>query len=82
LNDIRHLKEEEVIREMPVAKVIDIIGKSDKGWQDAVENAVRETAKTVRCIRRVYVKRIMGKVKEDKIVEYSAVVKIIFNVER
>ncbi|MCK5563147.1 dodecin domain-containing protein, partial [Candidatus Bathyarchaeota archaeon] len=23
---------------MPVAKVIDIIGKSDKGWQDAVEN--------------------------------------------
>jgi len=72
----------EVIRELPVAKVIDIIGKSDKSWQNAVENAVRETAKTVRSIRRVYVKRVMGKVKEDKIVEYSAVVKIIFDVER
>lgn len=67
---------------MPVAKVIDIIGKSDKSWQDAVENAVKETAKTVRGIRRVYVKRIAGKVQEDKIVEYSAAVKIIFNVER
>jgi len=67
---------------MSVAKVIEIIGKSDKSWQDAVENAVRDTAKTVRRIRRVYVKRVMGKVKEDKIVEYSAVVKIIFDVER
>jgi flavin-binding protein dodecin len=67
---------------MAVAKVIDIIGKSDKSWQNAVENAVRETAKTVRSIRRVYVKRVMGEVKEDKIVEYSAVVKIIFDVER
>jgi len=53
---------------MPVAKVVDIIGKSDKGWQDAVENAVKETAKTIRGIRRVYVKRIAGKVREDKIV--------------
>jgi flavin-binding protein dodecin len=77
-----HLKEEEVMREMPVAKVVDIIGKSDKGWQDAVETAVKETAKTVRGIRRVYVKRLAGKVQEDKIVEYSAAVKIIFNVER
>jgi flavin-binding protein dodecin len=67
---------------MPVAKVIDIIGKSDKGWQDAVENAVKETSKTVRGIRRVYVKRLAGKVQEDKIVEYSAAVKIIFDVER
>lgn len=67
---------------MPVAKVIDIIGKSDKGWQDAVENAVKETSKTVRGIRRVYVKRIAGKVQEDKIVEYSASVRIIFDVER
>lgn len=67
---------------MTVAKVIEIIGKSDKSWQDAVENAVRDTAKTVRRIRRFYVKRVMGKVKENKIVEYSAVVKIIFDVER
>lgn len=67
---------------MTVAKVIEIIGKSDKSWQDAVENAVRETAKTVRRIRRIYVKRIMGRVKENKIVEYSATVKIIFDVER
>ncbi|RLI43307.1 dodecin domain-containing protein [Candidatus Bathyarchaeota archaeon] len=67
---------------MTVAKVIEIIGKSDKSWQDAVENAVKETAKTVRRIRRVYVKRVMGRVKENKIVEYSVAVRIIFDVER
>lgn len=67
---------------MAVRKVVDIIGKSEQSWQDAVENAVRETAKTVRNIRRVYVKRLAGRVVDDAIVEYSASVKLIFDVER
>jgi flavin-binding protein dodecin len=67
---------------MSVRKVVDIIGKSEQSWQDAVENAVRETAKTVRNIRRVYVKRLAGRVVDGGIVEYSASVKLIFDVER
>jgi len=67
---------------LPVAKVIEIVGISNKSWQEAVENTVKETAKSVRHIRRVYVKQLIGEVEGDKIVEYRAAVKIVFDVER
>jgi len=38
-------------QEPSVAKVIELIGSSPKGWEDAAKNAVREAAKTVRNIR-------------------------------
>ena len=43
---------------------------------------MREAAKTVRNIKGVDVKRCTAKVKEDKIVEYRAVVRIAFVVDR
>jgi flavin-binding protein dodecin len=62
-------------------KVIELVGSSDKSWQDAVDNAVRRAAKTVRNIRGVDVLGWTGKVDGDKIVEYRADVKISFVVE-
>jgi len=38
-----------------VAKVIELIGSSTTGWEDAAANAVKEAAKTVKNIRHVYV---------------------------
>ena len=67
---------------MTVAKVVELIGSSPKSWEDAAGNAVKEAAKTVRNIKGVDVKRWTAKVKENKIVEYRAVVKIAFVVER
>jgi flavin-binding protein dodecin len=64
-----------------VAKVIELIGSSPKGWEDAAKNAVREAAKTVRNIRVIYLKECTAKVKDDKIVEYRSVVKISFVVD-
>jgi len=66
---------------MSVVKVIELVGSSDKSWQDAVDNAVRRAAKTVRNIRGVDVLGWTGKVDGDKIVEYRADVKISFVVE-
>ena len=66
---------------MSVVKVIELVGSSDKSWQDAVDNAVRRAAKTVRNIRGVDVLGWTGKVNGDKIVEYRADVKISFVVE-
>jgi flavin-binding protein dodecin len=43
---------------------------------------VKEAAKTVRNIKGVDVKRCTAKVEKNKIVEYRAVVKIAFVVER
>jgi flavin-binding protein dodecin len=74
------------VKEMPanepsVAKVIELIGSSSKGWEDAAKNAVKEAAKTVRNIKGVYLKECTAKVKGDTIVEYRSVVKISFIVD-
>lgn len=66
---------------MSVVKIIELVGSSDKGWQDAVEEAVARAAKTVRNIRGVDVLGWTGKVEGGRIVEYRADVKISFVVE-
>jgi flavin-binding protein dodecin len=67
---------------MSVVKIIELIGTSPDGWNEAVQNAVTEAAKTVKNIKGVHVKRCTAKVKDNKIVEYNADVKIAFIVER
>jgi len=67
---------------MPVVKIIELIGSSQKGWEDAVQNAVTEAAKTIKCIKGVHVKRCTAKVENNKIVEYNADVKVAFIVKR
>jgi flavin-binding protein dodecin len=67
---------------MTVVKIIELIGSSPNGWIEAAQNAVTEAAKTVKNIKGVHVKRCTAKVKNDKIVEYNANVKIAFIVER
>ena len=67
---------------MSVVKIIELIGNSPKGWEDATKNALAEAAKTIRNIKSIYVKRCTAKVEKNKIVEYRAVVKIAFVVQR
>lgn len=67
---------------MAVVKVIEIIGSSPDGWTEAVQNALKEASKTVRNIKGIHVKRCTAKVQNNRIVEYRAVVKIAFVVER
>ncbi len=67
---------------MAVVKIVELIGSSPNGWEEAARNAVKETAKTIRNIKGVAVKQYTAKVKENKIVEYRAIVKIAFVVER
>jgi len=63
-------------------KIVELIGSSPNGWEEAAGNAVKEAAKTVRNIKGVDLKRCTAKVEKNKIVEYRAVVKIAFIVER
>jgi flavin-binding protein dodecin len=67
---------------MAVVKIIELVGSSTKDWEDATKNALAEAAKTVRNIKSIYVKRCNAKVENNKIVEYRAVVKIAFVVQR
>lgn len=70
------------MNEPSVVKVIELIGSSPKGWEDAAANAVKEAAKTVRNIKGIDLKRCTAKVQKNKIVEYRAFVKIAFLVDR
>ena len=67
---------------MSVVKILELIGSSPDGWNEAVQNAVTEAAKTVKNIKGVHVKRCTAKVEDNKIVKYNANVKIAFIVER
>ncbi len=67
---------------MTVLKVIELVGVSERSWQDAVENAVERAAETIRNIQGVDILGWTGKVNGGKIVEYRADVKISFLIEQ
>jgi hypothetical protein len=67
---------------MSVAKVVELIGSSPDGWEAAAANAVEAASQTLRNIKGIDVTRWTAKVENNKIVEYRAVVKIAFIVER
>jgi flavin-binding protein dodecin len=66
---------------MTVVKIIELIGSSPNGWEDAAKNALAQAAKTIKNIKSVYVKTCKATVENNLIVEYRAVVKIAFVVE-
>ncbi len=64
-------------------KVIEIIGSSDKSWDDAARVALDEATKTIHGITGIEVTNMTAKVDPTtgKITEYHSVVKIAFRVE-
>ena len=67
---------------MTVVKIIELVGSSPDGWKEATENALKEATKTVQNIKSIHVKRCTAKVENNKIVEYRAVVKLAFLVNK
>ena len=67
-----------------IAKVLEVIGNSDKSWQDAAHAALDEAKKTVHGITGIEITDMTAK--EDSntgnITEYHTAVKIAFGVER
>ncbi len=66
-----------------VAKIVEIIGTSDKGWEDAAQMAVKEARKTIRGISGIEVVDMTAKVddKSGQIVKYRTCIKISFGIE-
>jgi flavin-binding protein dodecin len=65
-----------------VVKVVELVGESTTGWEDAVQAAVREASRTIRNITGVHVKNITGTVDtEGNIVEFKANVELAFAVD-
>lgn len=66
---------------MQVAKVIELVGNSEKGWEDAVSNAVTEASKTLENISGVEVLNMTATVNAGEIVDYKVDIKVSFSVE-
>ncbi len=64
-----------------VVKVIELIGVSPKGYEDAVSKAVARASKTVKNISGVDVIGQSAKVKDGKVTEFRVNMKIAFVVE-
>jgi len=64
-----------------IVKIVELVGVSGKGFQDAVEQAVMRAAESLRNIRGVDVLNWTAKVKDGKIMEYRANVKNSLSVE-
>jgi len=63
-------------------KIIELVGSSTEGWQEAAEDVLTEAAKTVRHIVGMDVVGWTAKIEKNKIVSYRANVKIAFIAER
>lgn len=66
---------------MAVLKVIEVLSSSNKGWEDATNNAVKQASKSVKNIRSVYVQEQSATVKDGEVGEYRVNVKITFEVD-
>jgi flavin-binding protein dodecin len=66
-----------------VAKIIEIIGSSEKGWSEAAQAALDEAKKTIKGITGLEVEDITAKVDPNtgNITQYRVSVKIAFGVE-
>ena len=67
-----------------IAKIMELVGSSDKSWQDAAQVALEEAKKTIHGITGVEIGDMTAKVDPNtgNITEYRTAVKIAFGVEQ
>ena len=67
---------------MPVVKVIELIGESPDGWEDAMRNVITEAQKTLRGITRIGAKEFDVRMHDDKIQLFRVRAEVSFRLER
>jgi flavin-binding protein dodecin len=67
--------------EAGVYRITEVIGVSDKSWEDAARNAVETAGKTLRDLRIAEVGRLDMKVEDGKVVAFRARVQLSFKYE-
>lgn len=66
--------------EAGAVKVIEVIGVSPDGFEAAVDNAVAKAAESISGITGVEVQNLNARVRDGKVVQYRANVKLAFAV--
>ena len=65
-----------------VYKIIELVGTSEKSWEDAVNNIVLKASENLRDIRIAEVITLDVKIDNNKIALYRAKVKLSFKFEK
>ena len=65
---------------MAIVKVIEVIASSEKGWEDAARNGVKEAGKTIKNINSVWVSDQKMVIKNNEIQEYRVILKVSFEI--
>ncbi len=64
-----------------VYKVIELVGTSEKSWEDAARNAVQTASKTLKNLRIAEIEKLDLKVEDGKVVAFRAKVSLSFKYE-
>lgn len=64
-----------------VYKIIELVGTSEKSWEEAAKNAVETASKTLKHIRIAEINKLDMKVEKGKVVAYRARVALSFKYE-
>lgn len=67
---------------MAITKVIEVIAESEKSFDDATKNALKEASKSVNNIQSIYIKEMNANVENNKIVSYAVNAKVSFKVSK
>lgn len=79
----QEMKHEEAnVHATRIAKVVELVASSSKGFEDAVQNAVKDASETMRGISGCEVDGFNVKCKDGAITEYRVNVKLAFGIER
>ncbi len=64
-----------------VAKIIELVGSSEKGWSEAADTAVTTASKSIKNITGIEVVSMTAHVEDGSIVNFKSTVKVAFGVE-
>jgi len=63
-------------------KLIELVGVSDKSYEDAIQNAVSVASETLKGLAWFEVVELRGKIEDGMVVEYQAKVHLAFEIMR
>jgi len=66
---------------MAIVKTIEVIASSEKGWDDAAANGIKQASKTVKNIKSAWVSDQKILVRDNKVSEFRVNLKISFEIK-
>ena len=63
---------------MSMLKVIEVLAESNKGWEDAAQEAVTAASKTVHNVKSIWIDNFEANVEDGKVKNYRINAKISF----